>query len=93
MVFRAERNNSDVRGNGEQCGRSSTGTEETDSSSTRPQEKADFHKIIWEEYFVLASSLGVSYSDFLKMTPKKLWAVVEGKNLKDNEWIQIYGLR
>lgn len=52
MVFRVERNNSDVRGNGEQCGRSDTGAEEADSSSTRPQEKADFHKIIWEEYFV-----------------------------------------
>lgn len=29
-----------------------------------------------------ASSLGVSYSDFLKLTPKKLWAIAEGKKLE-----------
>ena len=46
--------------------------EEKSESSARPQEKINFHKIIWEEFLPNALAIGVPWDVFWHLSPKKL---------------------
>ena len=72
---------------------------ETAKSATRPQKETDWHKIIWEEYFPVAFSIGISLEEFKHLNPQKLVYCLEGYKIKrkqrDEEmwlWWGNYGL-
>lgn len=55
--------------------------------------EVNWHKIIWEEYFPAAFAIGISESEFRKLTPAKLEQCIEGFKLRQkmqNEQIWSY---
>lgn len=91
--FRFERSSGDNRAD-EQVGGGAAG----DDAESKGKE-VNFHKLIWEEYFPLAFSIGISLEEFKKLTPKTLGYCLEGEKLRRKErdrevwlWTRQYGL-
>lgn len=80
MVFRAERLGADGRGD-EQVGGGTVGED-----AERKVKEVNFHKLIWEEYFPLAFSIGISLEQFKKLTPKTLGYCLKGEELRRKEY-------
>ena len=66
-----------------------TETEENNENPTRPQE-VNWHKIIWENHFPIAFSMGISITEFKHMNPKMLEMCMKGyeqrRRLEDEQW-------
>ena len=91
--FRIERSAGDNRAD-EQVGDGATGNDAESKGK-----EVSFHKLIWEEYFPLAFSIGISLEEFKKLTPKTLGYCLKGEELRRKErdremwlWTRQYGI-
>lgn len=89
--FRAVRNHQ----NAEPDGRES----EAEKSAAGSQAEINWHKIIWEEYFPVAFSIGISIEEFKHLNPTKLGYCLKGYAIQERRkdaqmwaWLGNYGL-
>ena len=94
--FRPVRNHKDA---GEDAGEP-TGRPEREGSedSAGPQKEINWHEIIWEKFFPIAFSIGISEKEFRHLNPRKLEYCIKGYELKERRrdeeawmWWGVYG--